>query len=72
MMLISIECIHIHNDDLILCGRGTDICRFSPCDELISLPIDIEMERSKILDIDIEKKNQPQMEESEEIIADES
>ena len=30
------------------------------------------MERSKILDIDIEKKNQPQMEESEEIIADES
>ena len=55
MMLISIECIHIHDDDLILCGRGTDICRFSRCEELASLPIDEEMKRSKILDV--EKRN---------------
>lgn len=31
MMLVSVEGIHVSGDDLFVCGRGSDVCKFSTC-----------------------------------------
>ena len=56
MMLVSIEGIHLNGNSAILCGRGTDLCRFEACESLSNLSIIEEMERTKILHVKDFKK----------------